>query len=97
MIIENFNPKLNRATVSSVSSFSFGYKIYFTLVLDSNAKKDEILIIKYSIKFMKLLSFYIEDIGTKFNTEDRITYRGVNMKILKNAKQGETFRFISWN
>ena len=51
-------------------------------------------IIKYSIKFMRLLSTYIVDVGTYTNTEKRITYRGIDREALKDVKKDEIFRFI---
>ena len=46
---------------------------------------------------MRLLHSSIVDLGTKYNDENRITYRGIRAKILGNKKEGDTFRFITWN
>ena len=51
-------------------------------------------VIKYSIKFMRLLTSYIEDQGWNYNKENRVVYRGVSKKVLKNAQVGKTYRII---
>ena len=54
-----------------------------------NAEK----VIKYSIKFIKLLNSYIYDLGTGFNTVKRQVYRGLRAEVLKDVKEGDVFRF----
>ena len=46
---------------------------------------------------MRLLHTSIVDLGTKYNDENRITYRGIRAKVLGNKKEGDTFRFVTWN
>lgn len=46
---------------------------------------------------MRLLNSYIVDVGTMYNTEDRVVYRGVRAEIFSDVKQGEIFRMIGWN
>ena len=52
-------------------------------------------IIKYSIKFMRLLNAYIVDRGWEYNTEDRVAYRGVSWSVLKEAQVGQTYRLVT--
>ena len=59
-----------------------------------NEEIHEDQIIKYSIKFMRLLSSYIVDQGWEHNTEDRVTHRGIDRAIMKTAEEGETYRLI---
>ena len=44
---------------------------------------------------MKRLNSYITNKATKYNSEDRVVYRGVNANILKDAFVGKTYRIIS--
>ena len=57
----------------------------------------EKIVIKLSIKFMRLLNSWIVDQGFVYNTKDRETYRGIDKEILKEVKEGQVFRFITWN
>lgn len=54
-------------------------------------------ILKYSIKFIRMVNYCIVYKCTKLNTEDRVTYRGVAAHIFKNVKVGQTFRVMNFN
>lgn len=60
-------------------------------------KNNEEEIIKYSIKFMRLLNSIIVDEGTFHNTKNRTVYRGVNAYVLKDAEVGQVYRYVTWN
>ena len=51
-------------------------------------------VIRYTMKFMRLLNSYLIDEGTNYNTEKRVTYRGVSKDIMKNAEVGKIYRII---
>ena len=67
--------------------------IHIDCIIKNNTHEDEI--IKYSIKFMRLLSSYIVDQGWEHNTEDRVTYRGIDVPVMKEAEEGKTYRLIT--
>ena len=67
--------------------------IHIGCIIKKNKHENEI--IKFSIKFMRLLSSYIVDQGWEHNTEDRFTYRGVNVPVMKMAGEGKTYRLIA--
>ena len=46
---------------------------------------------------MRLLNSCIVDKGFIYNTKDRKTFRGIDKEILKEVKEGQEFRFITWN
>ena len=58
-------------------------------------EKHEEQIIKYSIKFMRLLNAYIVDRGWEYNKEDRVVFRGIKKLVLKGAQVGETYRLVT--
>ena len=58
-------------------------------------EKHEEQIIKYSIKFMRLLNAYIVDRGWEYNTKNRVVYRGVRRPVLKGVEIGQTYRLVT--
>ena len=79
------NFRLSIKLIFDKSSFDF-FEDYII-----KTQTNEEYIIKYSIKFIRLLNTYIVDDGTKYNSEDRVVYRGVKADILKDAIAGETY------
>ncbi|CAI2383393.1 unnamed protein product [Moneuplotes crassus] len=80
---------------------AFGKDVYknvnfFKKVLAEN-KTDYKTVIDLSIKFMRLLNTFIVDLGTMYNTEDRVVYRGVRAEIFSDVKEREIIRMIGWN
>ena len=61
-------------------------------IIKENSHGDKV--ITYSMKFMRLLNSYLVDVGTSYNTEKRVTYRGVSNVIMKNTEVGQTYRII---
>lgn len=53
-------------------------------------------VMKHTVKFMRALNKVIVENGTFYNTEDRVVYRGVPLKILKNVKKGDCFRMLNY-
>ena len=53
-------------------------------------------IISNSMKFIRLLNSCIVDEGTFYNTEDRVTYRGVPEATISKQEVGQTFRVANW-
>ena len=49
------------------------------------------------MKFLKLLHFYIFEIGSKYNTENRITYMPVYKDVVEKWKIGGNYWLITWN
>ena len=49
-------------------------------------------IIRKSIKFIRMINYWIVKKWTSKNTEDRITHRGVAACIFQNMKEGQVFR-----
>ena len=52
------------------------------------------MVIKHSIKLMRLLNSNIVDKGVKGNTKNKKAFRFINIRIFENLKEGETFRLI---
>lgn len=73
----NFNTKND---VSWTNKLKDGY--------DQDSQKDNnspaYHVLKYSIKFMRLLNSSIVDLGTAYNICDRVTYRGVRAAVFQN-------------
>ncbi|CAI2367122.1 unnamed protein product [Moneuplotes crassus] len=59
-------------------------------------KHDYKTVIKHTIKFIRMVNYFIVSIATKNNTEDRTTYRGVPAKIFKNIEVGQKFRVMNF-
>ena len=74
---------------------NWDYK-YFTRILKLN-KTSYKTVIDNSIKFMRLLSSLIVDLGPKYNTMDRKVYRGVPAQLFKNIDTNEVFRIVNWS
>ena len=66
------------------------------LKLWKNKKLDYKKVIEKSIKFSILLSQLIQNKGTAFNQEKRVTYRGVHKSVLLNVKENDIFRLTNW-
>ena len=43
-----------------------------------------------------MLGSMVKDLGTPFNTEDRVTYRGVYKTVLPNVEVDDVFRLTNW-
>ena len=44
---------------------------------------------------MLLLSSFIVDQGWEQNSEDRVTYRGIDVPVMNSAREGKTYRLIT--
>lgn len=53
-------------------------------------------IIEKSIKFMRTVNYFIVKKGAKYNSENRVTHRGVNASIFQNMKEGQIFRAMHY-
>lgn len=47
--------------------------------------------------FIRVLNNFITSEGTKENTEDRITYRGVKANLFQNISEGDEIRIVNFN
>ena len=70
---------------------------FYTPHIESDENQSKKLIIRYSMKLMKLLHFYIYEIGAKYNTEKRITRMPVHKEVVKDLKEDCNYCLITWN
>ena len=70
---------------------------FATEYLQEGGTTDFEYIIEHSIKFMKLLNDAIVNKGPRFNTCNRVTYRGVINKVFLDTEKGECYRIITWS
>ena len=68
-----------------------------TIYIENKANQSEKLIIRYSMRFMKLLHFYITEFGSKYNTADRVTKLYINQNAIDLIKYGENYRLVTWS
>ena len=61
-----------------------------------NSKVSYKTVLKRSIRFIRILNSCIVDMGTFYNIEDRVTYRGIHNDVMQNVKVGQTFRVVNW-
>jgi hypothetical protein len=54
-------------------------------------------VLRYSMKFIRILNTGIVDICTLHNLENRVTFRGIPAKMFGNVKEGDLFRIINWS
>ena len=71
--------------------------IDLAVYIENKANQSEKLIIRYSMRFMKLLHFYITEFGSKYNTADRVTKLYINQEDIDLIKYGENYRLVTWN
>ena len=93
-----FTKILNCALVTdSVYTYDLkekNFHFYVKTLMDK--KLDYKKVIGKSIKFSILLSQLIQNKGTAFNQEKRVTYRGVHKTVLLNVKENDIFRLTNW-
>ncbi|CAI2369269.1 unnamed protein product [Moneuplotes crassus] len=53
-------------------------------------------ILKYSIRFIRMVNYFIVKVATKDNTQNRITHRGVRAVLFKNIEVGQVFRVMNF-
>ena len=80
----NSYPILNKDDFSFYFEFLNNNNLYYKTIIDN------------TVKYMRLLNTCIVDNGSRFNDEDRITYRGIWKAVLPDIEVGETFRIANW-
>ena len=69
---------------------------YLIEFLDQHGIEDVEKVIKYSVKFIKLLASAISNQGVVHNTEDRMTYKSIDYDLLEMKEDKLNYRIITW-
>ena len=70
------------------------FQYHFDQFEDSKVSYETVL--ERSMKFIRILNSCIVDMGTFYNTKDRVTYRGIHKDVMQNVKVGQAFRVVNW-
>lgn len=87
--------------IDGYTTFGLGYqnelqKNFLIKTLDEEYDRDYKDIIKYTIKFIRMVNYCIVKKCTEKNTANRITYRGINASLFPNVEVGQTFRVMNF-